>query len=69
MTEPPRVSDARREELAKLVREQVVAVLQDDLDGGESVMKEVWEACEDAAEDTAAEDALRAIIAQLKRGA
>jgi DNA-binding transcriptional MocR family regulator len=68
MAEPSCVSAARREELAKLVRAQVVAALQDDLDG-ELIMKEVWEACEDAAETAVAEDALRAIIALIERGA
>jgi hypothetical protein len=44
------------------VRDQVINAIQADLDGGESLMKEVWELCEDDNEQKVAERECRRII-------
>ncbi len=63
------VTVERRREITKIVRDQIVYALQADLDGGEAIMKEAWEACDDDGELAVADDALRAIIALITRGA
>ena len=63
------VTAKRRREITKIVRDQIVYMLQEDLDGDEVIMKEAWEACDDDEEIAVANDALRAIIALIKRGA
>ena len=63
------VTVERRREITKIVRDQIVYALQADLDGGEAIMKEAWEACGDDGELAVADDALRAIIALITRGA
>lgn len=52
----------RESQIRQAVREQIAGALQDDLDGGESIMKEVWEDCADDDEDAAAKDELAKII-------
>lgn len=63
------VAVARRRAIYRIVRKQVVDALQADLKGDELVMKEAWEACDDDAELAVADEALREIIALIKRGA
>lgn len=52
----------RESEIRKAVHHQIAGALQDDLDGGESIMKEVWEDCADEDEDAIAKDELAKII-------
>ena len=64
------VTAKRRREITKIVRDQIVCMLQADLDGeDEAIMKEAWEACDDDEELAVADDALRSIIKLIKRGA
>lgn len=55
------MTDARREEIRKLVQAAIIYAIEDDLHGGESLMKEVWEAMDNGSENTVAEDEMRAI--------
>lgn len=44
------VTEPRRQELRGIVQKVVTDALNEDLEGGESIMKEAWERCTDAAE-------------------
>ena len=69
MAKATRVTAKRRREITKIVRDQIVCMLQADLDGeDEAIMKEAWEACDDAVELAIADDVLRSIIKLIKRG-
>ena len=57
MTEP--MTDVK---IRSLVRRQLIAALQDDLDGGELLTKEVWEQCETTDHQDAARRELVEII-------
>jgi hypothetical protein len=48
--------------IRKAVRNQIIELLRHDLDGGELLMKEVWEQCGDVDEQKVAGDEIRAVI-------
>lgn len=54
--------------IAQRVRDQIANVLEDDLKGGEAIMKEVWERCLTDTDTEVACDELRRIIAWLRLG-
>jgi hypothetical protein len=58
---------AREEKLRALARSQIRYCIQGDIDGGESLMKEVWEQCEDQAEIDVVTDELRRLAAAIER--
>jgi hypothetical protein len=53
-------------EIRSLVRRQILMHLEDDLKGGELLMKEVWEQCETDDHVVAAKHALEEIIEFLR---
>src|SRR5262249_45422143 len=55
-------SAAVNEDLRNFTRQHIAERLQADVDGGESIMKEVWERCATDDEQKVAEDEVRAII-------
>jgi hypothetical protein len=57
-----RSPEARARVLRRLLRGRIADELMRDLDGGESLTKEVWEACQDAQEDLAVRDELRVVL-------
>jgi hypothetical protein len=59
------VSQTRRLEIQRLTRQRVGEELEGDLNGGESIMKEVWEQCDSRAEVAIAKDELRRILTLL----
>ena len=52
--------------MRSLVRRQLIAALQDDLDGDELLMKEVWEQCETSDLEDAAKRELEEILEWLR---
>jgi len=52
--------------IESLVRRQIIFALEDDLNGGELLMKEVWEECETPDHKIAAKQELVAIIGWLR---
>ena len=60
------MSPDRHRKIVQTVRLQIVHALEEDLCGGESIMKEAWEACEDEDEDVAAKEALREVIEAIR---
>lgn len=60
------MTEQRRTEIGRLVRRQVIDRLKEDLDGGEDIMKEVWEEMASDEEERRAKQELRAIIAAIK---
>lgn len=61
------VADGRKLTIRRIVRDQIAAALTADLNG-ETVMKEAWEHCDDQDEIRVAENELRAIISDVKKG-
>lgn len=59
---------SREQFLPNLTRSQISNAIQDDLDGGESLMKEVWEECDGDNELAVVKTEMRAIITRLKQG-
>ncbi len=53
-------------EVRRRVREQVASALQQDLEGGEAIMKEVWEEIEGDEQEDLANAELRSIIRWLR---
>lgn len=45
-----------------LARQQIIQTIQSDIDGGEGLMKEVWEECKDEVEVAEVKDQMAAII-------
>lgn len=63
------VTEKREQELREIVRRQIADALQDDLDGGERIMKEAWEQINHddfGDEDAIMMDELRSIIRSIK---
>jgi len=54
------------EQINKLVRNQIIYHIQEDLNGGEGLMKEVWEALETDADFGAAHTEMKRIIEAIK---
>lgn len=48
--------------IRKAVRQQIIEAINNDLDGGETLMKEVWEECGDVDEQRVAKDEMREVI-------
>lgn len=55
-------SPERVRQIATLVRDQIIYALECELEGGEAIMKEAWEACRTHEEQTVAELELSKII-------
>ena len=51
-----------REYVRRLARQQIINAIQADIDGGEGLMKEVWEECLNDQEQAEATDMLAKII-------
>lgn len=60
-------SPARKAQIRRLVRDQIIAALEEELGGGESIMKEVWEEMETDQEHTEANAELKVVIKILQR--
>lgn len=54
--------------LVNLTRSQIINAIKDDLEGGESLMKEVWEQVDDESDDRIVKSEMRAIIGRIKQG-
>ena len=52
--------------IRSLVRRQIICALEDDLTGGELLMKEVWEQCETFEHGDAARRELEELVALLR---
>jgi hypothetical protein len=59
---------ARKSEIEEMVRKQVGNAIRDDLDGGEMLMKEVWERLKNYEEEQIAHAEMRRILALLEGG-
>jgi len=56
----------REKWLCELTKQRIADALQEDLSGGESLMKEVWEACKGPEDWAAVEAQMRVIIKSLR---
>lgn len=61
--DPNRESDLRRK-----VRYQLLYYIEEAIEGDEAIMKEVWEACENDAENEVVKDELKKIRSLLESG-
>ena len=56
----------RSRNLRAIARNQIIAAIERDLAGGESLMKEAWEQCSTNEEQEFMEDECRRVIAAIK---
>lgn len=56
----------REHEIRKAVRQQLICAIEDDMNDGERLMKEVWEELANNDEFDIAKDELRKIIERIK---
>lgn len=56
-----------KDKIRSLARRQIIAALEEDLQGGESLMKEVWEQCETDADVATAKGEMEAIVGDIQR--
>lgn len=60
------MTEARKLKIRRLVHDQILYYLSEDLKGGELLMKECWEQCRDDQEIAVAEGELRDVIAAVR---
>ncbi len=60
------MTESRARAIRKMVRKQIIEAIQNDLDGDETLMKEVFEAMYDDLEQEVCYDEMRGVIETLK---
>lgn len=60
------MTGARILELKRLVCAQLISMIEDDIEGGESLMKEVWEHCDSRADQAVVVGELQELARMLR---